>query len=166
MIKMNRKIYVIFLILTSGLLAQDNILDLTMAKRAQSESNWDLNIILNSPQSLQPGISIEVPQQIRVIPLSIQVNQKNYWLQNSNQVPEIDSAATWQATNEGLLILFQENQVANGDILRIDCLVTLLTNQVSNEEIIQIKPVSGSAENYQVGDQIVASKNIPVTLTR
>jgi len=115
---------------------------------------------------LQPGVLIEFPDEIRIVPVSVKVNEKNYWLKNYNKIPEIDSVTNWQLTEEGLVLLFKENQVLNGDQLMINCLLTLIAKELTDKEVIQIRRVNKTVDSYEITDQVIASKNIPVTLKK
>ena len=134
---MRKFLCIVFLFITADIIAQDLRLGLTVQRIAQTKSNWDLNIILNSSMKLHPGVLIEFPNEIRIVPVSVKVNEKNYWLKNYNKIPEIDSVTNWQLTEEGLVLLFKENQVLNGDQLMINCLLTLIAKELTDKEVIQ-----------------------------
>lgn len=163
---MRKILCIIFLFITADLIAQDIMLDLSVQRIAQTESNWDLNIILNSSMRLQPGVLIEFPNEIRIIPVSVKVNEKNYWLQNYNRIPEIDSVTTWQLTEEGLVLLFKENEVLNGNQLKVNCILTLIAKELTKEKVIRIRRVNKTVDNYEITNQVIASKNVPITLTK
>ncbi len=163
---MQKILCIIFLFITADLIAQDIMLDLTVQRIEQTESNWDLNIILNSSMRLQLGLLIEFPNEIRIVPVSVKVNEKNYWLQNHNRIPEIDSVTSWQLTEEGLVLLFKEKEVLNGNQLKVNCILTLIAKELTDGEVLRIRRVNKTVDNYEITDQVIASKNIPITLTK
>jgi hypothetical protein len=96
----------------------------------------------------------------------VQIDNKNVWLQNSEQVPQLDSVVTWQETEQGLIVIFSAELVSGGESVQISCMTSLLRSPISTEEIIEIRAVQSAAQPVQISGQIYASANIPVTLSK
>jgi hypothetical protein len=161
---MIRIIALICIFLISPLIAQAQNLDLSFEKQGDDNLNWEMTIIFTVTSATQNGMLVEIPGQIRVVPMNVRINQKDIWMQNSEQVPQIDSLTTWHSVDEGLVFLFGEGLLSSADQLQMTCMATVLDKQISNEAVIQIRAVVNT-NPIQISEQIIASGNIAITLS-
>jgi hypothetical protein len=162
-----KKLSLLALILLVGnLFAQQSTLDISFENITENNSNWETNLSFSATNAIQTGILIGIPQGLRVVPLNVWINEKNIWLQYSDQVPQRDSVLTWHNNAEGLVILFGQDFLSSGDQIQISFMSTLIKKQLTTEELIEIRAVTQSSDPVQISDQIFASGNIPVTLSK
>jgi len=163
---MIRILALIFTLSLVPLVAQTQGLELNLQQQGDNNLNWELTIAFSVTNTTQTGMFLDIPEQLRVVPMNVQVNQANIWLQNSEQVPQMDSVATWQGVDQGLVFIFTEGLLNSGNQLQITCMATLVQKELSVEEVIEVRPILTTTTPVQISDQVVASANIPFTLTR
>jgi hypothetical protein len=163
---MRRFLALITTILSVPLVVQAQGLELNLQQQGDNNLNWEMTLAFSVTNTTQNGMFFDIPEQLRLVPMNVQVNQDNIWLQNSEQVPQMDSVATWYAVDQGLVFLFTEGMLNSGDQLQITCMATLVQKELSTEEVIEVRPILTTTAPVQISDQVVASANIPFTLTR
>jgi hypothetical protein len=163
---MKKIIFIVSLALSYNLFAQQSTLDITLESVTENNINWEMVLSLTGSNTIESGIAIILPQGLQAIPMNVQIDDKNVWLQNSDQAPQLDSVVTWQDTEQSLIILFSSGLVLGGESVQITCMTSLLRSPISTEEVIEIKPVQSASVPIQISDQIFASANIPVTLSK
>ena len=156
-------IALICIFLISPFIAQAQDLDLIFERQGDDNLNWEMTIIFTVTNATQSGMLVEIPEQIRVVPMNVQINQNDIWMQNSEQVPQIDSLTTWHSVDEGLIFLFRDGLLSSTDQLQMTCMATLLEKQIPSEAVIQIRSVVNT-NPIQISEQIIASRNIAITL--
>ncbi len=164
---MNYKIHpiVFIVIIATQMFAQANRLQISVNSNAENEPTlefalaWDMNF---NPTN---GLKIETSQEIYLVPKSLMVNGKGMWLQNLTTIPEQDSVITWQSSPNGIILLFREDLIKNGDQLNINCNGSM---KAGGEEPhgIYIKDVEWRSGNIEVSEQSFVNGSIPATPNR
>jgi len=163
---MKKILFVVFLVFSYNLFAQQSTLDITLESVSENNINWEMVLAFSGSNTIENGIAITLPEGLQAIPMNVQIDDKNVWLQNSDQVPQLDSVVTWQNTEQGLVVLFSAGLVSGGESVQITCMTSLLRSPISTGEVIEIRAVQSASQPVEISDQIYASANIPVTLSK
>jgi hypothetical protein len=161
-----RRIALLTVLFAQVVFAQSGDLGVEIQNIAQSESNWEISFSYNISNNSQPGILLELPGELKVIPMQIQLNQTNLWLQNKDEISQSVIVVNWQTLPEGLQLLFAENQVAAGDQLLIKTMATLIRKEMNPGAAVQIRRVERVGETKQFSDQVLATTPFPAGLSK
>jgi len=163
---MNRFIFLLSIcLLTAPLFAQEG-LNLNVRQMDQSTSEWELSLALTISSETTPGFFLQLPQGIRFIPTQIESNGNSLWLLNAEQLPQQDSVVCWYEKNDGLMIVFRENEILEESQVLINGLLVLLKEQLLPQELFQIKTISTTGGTSNSTEQIVESAGLPSPLTK
>ncbi len=133
-----KKIIVLIAFSAHFLFAQQNIMQMSAEKKTGSEANWETTIIIDIIDDIGTGFSLSLPNGLRLIPLSVAINQSQLWLQNSESVAEVDSVVSWSFSDDGLVFGFNPNQLSSGDQVSIKAMTALNRKQLNAESAIGI----------------------------
>ena len=154
---MYRSFILILLIFCSvQLLAQSNPLQIELTP-LQS----DVQVNLSWRSTVRPtGLLLNVPVEVQLIPISIEIDNRSIWLKNDAAVPELDSVISWQSTPDGLVLLFQEGLLDNGSLLEVRCHSNLASG-VGDSAMVQIRSVEVTSGGIESASPIISSGMIP-----
>jgi hypothetical protein len=112
--------------------------------RTESEAgntiNWQTTVTVTVPSGIRNSFLLELPAGLLMIPVSVTQNDRSLWLQNSGQPAAIDSAVSWQTTDQGLVFLFRDGQLNNGERLQITTMTTLSGKRPDAQAVISLRP--------------------------
>jgi hypothetical protein len=163
---MNRFIFLLFVCLSvTPLLGQEG-LNLTVSQPDQNTAEWELSLSLTITAETIPGFFLQIPEGIRFIPTQIESNDQSLWLLNAEQVPEQDSVVCWHETENGLIIIFRENDIGAESSVIINGTLILLKPQLLPEELFQIKTISSAGGTFSSTEQVVEAAGIPSPITK
>lgn len=148
-----------------GLLAQSDVLKVNAQPIPDSKSDLELVFDLNLPSAPSNGLVIELPEEVMAIPVSVQINGKQMWLQNLTSVPKRDSVIAWQIIPKGLMLLFKEGLVGAGTNLRVTCITSTLKSTRTPREV-KIKNIISQSDGIKVSNQTMATGIIPSMTNR
>jgi hypothetical protein len=154
---MYRSFILILLIFCSvQLYAQSNPLQIELTP-LQS----DVQVNLSWRSTVRPsGLLLNVPAEVQLIPISIEIDSRAVWLKNDPAVPELDSVISWQSTPDGLVLLFQEGLLDNGSVLEVRCHSNLASG-VGDSAIVQLRSVQVSSGGIESASSVITSGMIP-----
>ena len=164
---MNYKIHpIVFIVLiATQIFAQAEKLQISVNSNAENEPTLEFALAWNMNFNPTDGLKIETSPEIYLVPKSLLVNGKSMWLQNLSTIPEQDSVITWQSSPNGIILLFREDLIKNGDQLNINCNGSMKTGG-EEQHSIQIKDVEWSSGNLEVSEQSFVNGPIPATPNR
>ncbi len=161
-----KKIVLVTVLLAQILFAQPGDLSVNLQQIPQSDINWEMILSLNAPAGTQSGFLIEIPSTIKMVPISVRINQSDLWLQNSEQVSASDSVVNWVFMPEGVSFLFKEGQLTTGDQMVIKAMITKLKKRESSESVLKIRPVQNIESDIQISNEVITSADISTMLSR
>jgi len=151
---------IMILFLITGIYAQQAEVGVRIDPIPQTTSDWECDLTLNLNIAPANGILVEMPKEIVLIPVSLEINKKQVWLQNSFSEPVRDSVVAWQKVPEGIMLFFEENLLKSSDELHIKCVGNILkTPLVKNQ--VNFKEIVAGSDGNKVSDQVFASGIIP-----
>lgn len=155
---MNRFIVFVFILLINitFLPAQTDQLQVSVAPLSGSETDREMIIDWQASVQLSEGILIQLPQGVKAVPVSIRINDAEMWLKNGEAPPERDSVVVWQLNADGLVLLFDNGLLTNGDRLLIRSQASIPV-AVPESNTIQIREVNVESDQLISGDQVLAS---------
>lgn len=159
---MKKLICILILIYVTNSYAQTDILNITIANRPKTNFNFDLKFTINSPEEISPGILIELPEGIKVVPVDISIDGKKFWLKNNSKIPEHNNIAFWYLTANGIVILFNSDQTLKNRTLEINCTAFLLNKELSGNSLVKIRKIEIVNENTTITNQIFIQEKLPV----
>lgn len=114
--------FIILSILWTTLIwAQTAEISTTLNRISPLGEDWQLTFRVNLNFEPTDGLSFQLPEGISVIPISIQLDDKEIWLQNKMAIPNRDSVITWNFTAPELSFFFRNGLLKNGELLTINC---------------------------------------------
>ncbi len=121
----------------------------------------DVQVNLSWRSTVRPsGLQLNVPVEVQLVPISIEVDNRAVWFKNDPAVPDLDSVISWQSTPEGLVLLFREGLLDNGSMLEVRCHSNLASG-VGDSAVIQIRTVQVSSGGIESASAIISSGMIP-----
>ena len=151
-----KKTIAIIVFLIQFLFAQQNMMTISAEKKSGSEVDWETTITINVTDEIKAGFQLILPVDLRLIPLSVQINQKNLWLQNATVVSAVDSVVSWNLLADGVVFQFNPDQLKSGDQLTLKAMMVLVRKNIERNSTIDIFPYEG--------EQALESVAIPETL--
>ena len=142
------------------LFAQPGDLSVNLQKISPSDINWEITLTMNAPAGTQSGFLIEIPFNIKMVPLSVRINQADLWLQNAAQVSASDSVVHWVFMPDGVSFLFKEGQLTIGDQVVIKAMITLFKKRESSESVLKIRSVQNIESDSQISNEVITSTDI------
>jgi len=158
-----KRLLFLFFILPHLLLAQMSDLSVQISDIAASSSNKEMTLQLTAAASMQSGLLIQLPADIKMIPLAIEINQNIPALLNSDQLSGSDDVVSWDLVNEGVAFIFAPGQLLAGDQLRIRAALTLLSEKIRAGTAVEIRSAQTSPSGIQTSDEVISSANLPLT---
>ncbi len=157
-----RYLFLIMTIFWATLLpAQTGEISTVLNRMSDSTPDWELNLTVNLNFESVNGLSFQLPAGISVIPVSIQLNGREVWLQNKLAVPDRDSVITWDFTSQGLSFFFRNGLLKNGDVLAISCHASI--PQTDNfPAAVVLKEASISDNSINLSERDYARGTIPL----
>ena len=73
---------------------------------------------------MENGLLIEIPSGLKMVLLSVRINQNEMFLQNTNETSSIESVISWDLSPEGVILLFQDGQSTTGDRIVVKTMTT------------------------------------------
>ena len=161
-----KKIVLVSVLFAQILFAQPGDLSVNLEKIPQSDINWEMTLSLNAPAGTQSGFLIEIPSTIKMVPLSVRINQADLWLQNSEQASVSDSVVNWVFMPDGVSFLFKEGQLAIGDQVVIKAMITKFIKRESSESVLKIRSAQNIESDSQISNEVITSTDISSMLSR
>ena len=161
-----KKIVLITLFFAQILVAQPGDLSIDLQQISQSDINWEMILTMNAPAGTQSGFMIQMPASIKMVPVSVRINQADWWLLNTAQVSESDSVVSWVFMPDGVSFLFRDGQLVIGDEIEIKAVITMLQKTEISESAIRIRAVQAIEADIQVSDEVITSTDISSMLSR
>lgn len=88
-----------------------------------SKGNVQMILTLTVNDPVDSLLYIILPQKLKAVPLSIQKNNNNLWLRNSDKSPDKSGALSWVVANDSILVLrFFKGTIVSGDVAKIVCM--------------------------------------------
>ena len=121
----------------------------------------DVQVNLSWRSTVRPaGLLLNVPVEVQLVPISIEIDNRPVWLKNDPAVPELDSVISWQSTPEGLVLLFREGLLNNGSVLEVRCHSNLASGQ-GDSAVVQLRTVQVTSGGIESASSIISSGMIP-----
>jgi hypothetical protein len=161
------RIILMFLIclLMTPLFAQQD-LNLTVQQPNPATAEWELSVAMTLGAETATGFYLQLPQGVRFIPTQIEANGNPLWLLNAEEIPQQDSVVCWYEKDNGLMIVFSENESAENSRIIINGMLMLAKNQLLPQEQFQIKTIAATRGSLAPTDQIVAAAGLPSPITK
>jgi hypothetical protein len=133
-----KKTIAIILFSIQFIFAQQNMMTISAEKKTASKVDWETTITINVADEIRAGFQLTLPKALRLIPLSVRINQKNLWLQNARVVSDVDSVVSWNLLDDGIVFQFNSDQLRSGDQLTINSMTTVVRSDLNPESAIGI----------------------------
>ena len=155
-----KKIITIIALSFQFLFAQQNMMTISTAKNSGSEVDWETTITINVTDEIQTGFRLSMPAALRLIPLSVQIDQKNLWLQNATVVSGVDSVVSWSLLTDGVVFQFKTDQLRYGDQITKKTMTTIFRKDLTPESVIAIFPYAESRPTQQALESVTLPANL------
>ncbi|MEJ2051006.1 MAG: hypothetical protein P8Y60_14415 [Calditrichota bacterium] len=152
---------ILLLVWVSLTYSQTGDINVTVNRMSDSGSDWELNFSVNLNFNPGSGLSFQLPAGISVIPVSIQLNGREMWLQKKMALPDRDSVLTWEFTAQSLSIFFRNGFLKNGDVLTVKCQARIQQTDSSPNTVI-LKEAFITVNGINLSDRDFGSGAIPV----
>jgi hypothetical protein len=159
--KMKSILIILLLVWVPLTYAQTGDINVTLNRMSDSGSDWELNFSVNLNFDPGSGLSFQLPAGISVIPISIQLNGREMWLQKKMALPDRDSVFTWEFTAQNLSIFFRNGFLKNGDVLAVKCQASIQQTDSSSSAVI-LKEAFITDNGINLSDQDFGRGAIPV----
>ena len=113
------------------------------------KSNVQMELTINIESPIDSLLFISLPSKLKVIPISIQKNNQNLWLQNSVKAPKKELLVSWVDSASLLKFRFLPGTIVNGDKVIIVCMAKF-SGKPAVEDKITVKTEESSAAIAEV----------------
>ena len=161
-----KKIVWVFVLFAQILFAQPGDLAVNLQPISPSDINWEMTLIMNAPAGTQSGFLIEIPPTIKMVPLSVRINQADLWLQNAAQVSASDSVVSWVFMPDGVSFLFKEGQLTIGDQVVIKAMISKFRKGEGSESVLKIRSLQNIESDSQISNEVITSTDISSMLSQ
>ena len=152
---------VLFTALISQILfAQQTMLSVDQQPVAESEINWETTLTLSVQNNMENGFLIEIPAEIKMVPLSARINQNDMLLQNTQEAPSSESVVCWDLSPEGINLFFQDGQLNTGDQIVVKTMTTQIKKARQPESVVNIRSLQKKDSGIQYSEDIKSSANL------
>jgi hypothetical protein len=141
--------------------AQTGDINVTLNPISESGSDWELNFSVDLNFDPGSGLSFQLPAGISVIPISVQLNGREMWLQKKMALPDRDSVLTWEFNAQSLSIFFRNGLLKNGDVLAVKCQASIQQTDSSSSSVI-LKEAFITNNGINLSDRDFGRGAIPV----
>jgi len=110
-----------------------------------SKANVQMELALNLNDNADSLLYIILPEKLEAVPLSVQKNNNNLWLKNSNKKPDKEASLSWKISDNNTLIFrFLTGTIVSGDVIKIVCMVKY-RGKPSQDDKISVKTNQSAA---------------------
>ena len=140
---------------------QSTPIDISMERLAETGKDWNMIVTVDLSGPVNDGLALDLPNGIRVVPVSVQRNGEALWLKQSETAPELASTLTWFEDDSGRVVLrFTENRLTGGDQLVITCTANM-KNAPTAESEVALKRLIRQGNRVQAGDETLGRRALP-----
>lgn len=157
---------ILYLIISTTIVFAQQSLNIQTNSLADAESSIFLGITIDVPIVSTPGFALSTSSDIYIVPVSVLVENKNFWLINDDQVPQVDSVVAWYENDGNFIFLFQENQLENTVQVAVSCSVTANKSEDIESKQISVHELISTGDSYTANGQIVSQSFIPSTISQ
>lgn len=142
-------------------LAQSTPIDISMERIAETGKDWNMIVTVDLSGPVNDGLALDLPDGVRVVPVSVQRNGEALWLKQSETAPELASTLTWFEDDSGRVVLrFAENRLVNGDRLVITCMANMKAPPPPESEVA-LKRVVRQGSRVRAGEETLGRRALP-----
>jgi len=159
-----KKLVLIIALFAQILPAQQSNLTIDLQPVAKSGINWETTMTLDAQNGMENGFLVEIPAGIKMVPLSVEINQNEMLLQNIMATPSKESVISWDISEEGLVFFFQNGQLSPGDKIVIRTMTTQIRKRVDENPTINIRTVRINNQDIQISEDIKTSSIVELKI--
>jgi hypothetical protein len=158
-----KKLVLLTAFLSQILFAQQNNLAVDLQPVPGSDINWESTLLLDAQSGMENGLLIEMPAEIRMVPLNVRINDGEFYLQNKSETPTNESVINWDLSAEGVVLFFPEGKYNSGDRLVIKTMTTQIKKQVAQNPTINIRTIVNK-QDLQFSEDIKTSSTLQLKI--
>lgn len=159
-----KRLVLITAIFSQILLAQQNNLTIDLQPVKESKVNWEATLTVDALNGMQNGILIEVPAGLKMVPLTVRINQNEMFLQNIKEIPSKESVICWDLSPEGIILFFSDGRFNTGDRLIIKTMTTLIKKRIIQDAVVNIRSVQNIKPTIQYSEDVKSSANLSLKI--
>jgi len=163
--KLQYLIYVVFFSLVVQLFGQQNRAKISLLPIPGSDREWEFNLNIDLPITPADGIVLEVPAGVALIPIAVQIDKRDVYLQNILAVPRRDSVIAWQRVSAGLLLLCRKNLLNAGKNFSLKCISTGMDLPLDGRKV-NLKEIVSKPDGIKISNRVFATGTIPLPSNR
>jgi len=159
-----KKLVLITAVFSQFVFAQQNNLSVDVQPVSDSNINWETTLTLDARSGMENGLLIEIPSGLKMVLLSVRINQNEMFLQNTNETSSIESVISWDLSPEGVILLFQDGQFTTGDQIVMKTMTTRIKKNQKDDAVINIRSVQNVNETIQYSEDVKSSANLSLKI--
>ena len=138
-------------------LAQNSDFNIQLQKIAGS-TNWKMDMQLNMGLNTGSGIVLELPAGVHSVPVSIKIDDKEFWLKESGEPVTNDSIIHWERTDSTLVLRFNSENTLQSGMLYLDCMAQV-SSKTNGDVLFTAKSmVNNNSQNLET----IATTNVNI----
>ena len=157
---MFKKLVLITAVFSQIVFAQQNDLSIDVQPVSDSNINWETTLTLDAQSGMENGLLIEIPSGLKMVLLSVRINQNEMFLQNTNETSSIESVISWDLSPEGVILLFQDGQFTTGDRIVMKTMTTRIKKNLKDNAVINIRSIQNVNQTIQYSEDVKSSANL------
>ena len=161
---MFNKLVLITAVFSQIVFAQQNDLSVDVQPVLDSNINWETTITLDAQNGMENGLLIEIPSGLKMVLLSVRINQNEMFLQNTNETSSIESVISWDLSPEGVILLFQDGQFTTGDRIVMKTMTTRIKKNLKDNAVINIRSIQNVNQTIQYSEDVKSSANLSLKI--
>lgn len=163
--KLQYLIYIVFFSLIVQLFGQQNRAAISLLPIPGSDGEWEFNLNVDLPIAPANGFVLEIPEGVELIPIAMQINKHDVYLQNILTIPQRDSVIAWQRVSTGLLLLCRKNLLDAGENFSLKCISTGVDLPLDVRRV-NLKEIISKPDGIKISNRVFATGTIPLPSNR
>jgi len=141
--------------------AQSTVSEIRLDRTAGSQKDWTINVTIDLSENMRDGLALELPGRVKIIPVSVQLNDQPVWLKQSEEAPALENTLTWFEDDSGRVVLrFTEDRLRAGDRLVVECATHMKESPESGTEL-SLKRLTRQGQSVTAAEEPFVSRTLP-----
>jgi hypothetical protein len=154
--------FLIFALFLTSLYAQSNDLVVTVSKMSEDTPDTEATFSWQSSRNIQSGLIFTLSENMKAVPISIRLDDREMWLKRGLESPSNDSIVCWELSPDGLILLFTNGLLNDNSNLNVRC-HTSFTLGRGDTAVVEIREVIFRDGQTDVAANSLATDFIPMS---
>lgn len=153
--------FLIFPLLITSLYAQSNDLIVNVSRMSGDTPDLEATFSWQSSRNIQSGLIFTLSENMKAVPISIRVDEREMWLKRGLETPVNDTIICWDLAPGGLILLFSNGLISNNTGLDVRCHASF-TQGRGDTAVVELREVVFRDGESEISENSIAATSIPI----